>query len=193
VLDKPRFSLAAWLAVEVVIADDPQGDRHREFKQVQAAKVAHRMASGTHKRWQREVPASPQTGRLGKTAVEEMHVYPRSRGRVLWHIGRDLEKAAELLAAHRLDAHPCLQARSRSAWGRRRASLPRRRSGTKAVKITAGSNPTETIKIFLESRGMAVVDPEAEGLVARFAWRLDGRTYQRGSRAFIVKANNTRC
>ena len=103
-LDKPRFSLAAWLAVEVVIADDPQGDRHRELKQVQAAKVAHRIASGTHKRWQREVPASPQTGRLGKTAVEEMHVYPRSRGRVLWHIGRDLEKAAELLAAHRLGA-----------------------------------------------------------------------------------------
>jgi hypothetical protein len=37
-----------------------------------------------------------------KTRVTEMHVYPRSRGRVLRHIGKDLQQAVELLAEHHL-------------------------------------------------------------------------------------------
>lgn len=32
-----------------------------------------------------------------------MHVYPRSRGRILRHIGKDLETAVELLVDHHLD------------------------------------------------------------------------------------------
>lgn len=36
------------------------------------------------------------------TVVEEKHWYPRSRGRVLRHIGEDIEGAAELLVEHHL-------------------------------------------------------------------------------------------
>lgn len=87
--------VAAWLAVEMRVADDPQPDRASEFKRVQAAKLVHRLASGTHRRWEHERPG-------GQISVEEMHRYPQSRGRVLRHIGEQLEKAVELLAAHRL-------------------------------------------------------------------------------------------
>lgn len=85
----PRRAVAAWLAVEMIIQDDPQPDTKPEFKRVQAAKLVHKMASGTHKRWD---------GAPGGT--KELHVFPRSRGRVLRHIGSDLEQAVELLVAH---------------------------------------------------------------------------------------------
>jgi hypothetical protein len=84
----PRRVVAAWLAVEMIVRDDPQADRKAEFKQVQAAKLVHRMASGTHKRWGE-----------GSTATE-LHVYPRPRGRVLRHMGEALEEACELLVEH---------------------------------------------------------------------------------------------
>lgn len=84
----PRRVVAAWLAVEMIIRDDPQAERKAEFKQVQAAKLVHRMASGTHKRWGE-----------GPTATE-LHVYPRPRGRVLRHMGEALEQAVELLMQH---------------------------------------------------------------------------------------------
>ncbi|OBQ66271.1 hypothetical protein EB815_04095 [Mesorhizobium loti] len=85
----PRRMVAAWLAIEMIIRDDPQAERKTEFKRVQAAKLIHKMASGTHKRW-------------GEGAnVKELHVYPRSRGRVLRHIGEALEEATELLVQHR--------------------------------------------------------------------------------------------
>lgn len=80
----PSRVVAAWLAVEMIIRDDPQADRKAEFKQVQAAKLVHRMASGTHKKWGD-----------GETA-KELHVYPRSRGRVLRHVGEALAGAVEL-------------------------------------------------------------------------------------------------
>ncbi|TPL81889.1 hypothetical protein FJ948_27630 [Mesorhizobium sp. B2-3-12] len=85
----PRRVVAAWLAVEMIIRDDPQAERKAEFRQVQGAKLIHRMASGTHKRWGD-----------GATATE-LHVYPRPRGRVLRHMGEALEKACELLVEHR--------------------------------------------------------------------------------------------
>jgi hypothetical protein len=84
----PAAVVAAWLAVEMIIAADPQAERKTEFKRVQAAKLIHRMASGTHKRWG-EGPAAT-----------ELHVYPRSRGRVLRHIGEALERACELVIQH---------------------------------------------------------------------------------------------
>ncbi|RWM77249.1 MAG: hypothetical protein EOR81_19340 [Mesorhizobium sp.] len=83
----PRRVISAWLTVELAIRSDPQPETKSEFKQVQAAKLVHRMASGTHKRWG-EGPGA-----------KELHVYPRSRGRVLRHVGSDLEKAVELLVA----------------------------------------------------------------------------------------------
>lgn len=85
----PRRVVAAWLAVEMVIRDDPRAERKTEFKRVQAAKLVHKMASGTHKMW--------GTG----AEVKELHVYPRSRGRVLRHIGEALEEACALLIEHR--------------------------------------------------------------------------------------------
>ncbi|MCA0029246.1 hypothetical protein [Mesorhizobium sp. B263B2A] len=90
----PRRVVAAWLAVEMIIRDDPKAERKAEFKQVQAAKLVHRMASGTHKRWG-EGPAAT-----------ELHVYPRPRGRVLRHIGEALEQATELLIQHRATSLP---------------------------------------------------------------------------------------
>jgi len=83
----PRAVLAAWLAVEAKTAADPRSETKTEFKRVQAAKIVHRLASGTHKRWPH-----------GSGKVTELHVYPASRGNVLRHIGEDLERAAELLA-----------------------------------------------------------------------------------------------
>ncbi|WP_292635843.1 hypothetical protein [Mesorhizobium sp.] len=82
---EPSRVVAAWLAVEMIIRDDPQAERKAEFKQVQVAKLVHRMASGTHKRWGE-----------GPTA-KELHVYPRPRGRVLRHMGEALEDACGLL------------------------------------------------------------------------------------------------
>jgi hypothetical protein len=83
----PRLVLAAWLAVEAKTVTDPTAESSREYKQVQAAKIIHRLASGTHKRW---------PGGVGK--VTELHVYPSSRGNVLRYIGQDVERAAEMVA-----------------------------------------------------------------------------------------------
>ena len=83
----PERVLAAWLAVELAIRCDPQPDLRDEFKRVQAAKLVHRMASGTHRRWER------QTG-AGATVSTELHKYPASRGRVLRHLGEQIERAA---------------------------------------------------------------------------------------------------
>lgn len=85
----PRRVIVAWLSVEMAIAADPQADRKPEYKRVQAAKLVHKMASGTHKRWE-----------TGPGGAQELHVYPRSRGRVLRHIGEDVEEAAALLVEH---------------------------------------------------------------------------------------------
>ncbi|MDP2847374.1 MAG: hypothetical protein Q8O35_04195 [Humidesulfovibrio sp.] len=101
----PRLVVAAWLAVEMLIQDDPQPVQGTEFKRVQAAKVIHRMASGSHRRWVREV-ASPVWSGQKQDVIQELHVYPRSRGRVLRHLGEELESAVELLVDHHLaDIH----------------------------------------------------------------------------------------
>jgi hypothetical protein len=91
----PMKVLAAWLAVEMIFLDDPQPELKQHFKWVQGAKVVHRLASGSHKRWE-------QLDRDGKVRVVELHKYPRSRGRVLVHLGQQLEKAAELVVQHHL-------------------------------------------------------------------------------------------
>lgn len=98
----PAQVVAAWLAVEMITADDPQPVTTKEFAQVQAAKIVHRMVSGTHKRWEREVADPNWSGFRTKTVIEEKHWYPRSRGRVLRHIGADIEQAVELLAQNHL-------------------------------------------------------------------------------------------
>jgi hypothetical protein len=97
----PCLVIAAWLAFEMVTADDPQAVQSSEFKRVQAAKIIHRMASGTHRRWEQEI-ADPKAPWHKRIRITELHVYPRSRGRVLRHIGADVEKAVELLVDHHL-------------------------------------------------------------------------------------------
>jgi len=87
---EPYAPLAAILALEMLILNDPQPERKEHFKLVQAGKLIHRMASGSHKRWE-------HISTDGKVRVEEMHRYPRSRGRVLVHIGQKLQKVAELV------------------------------------------------------------------------------------------------
>jgi hypothetical protein len=84
----PRKVVVAWLALELAVRADPQPELKSDYKRVQAAKLVHRMASGTHKQW----GDGPN--------AKELHVYPRSRGRVLRHIGADIENAVELLADH---------------------------------------------------------------------------------------------
>jgi len=98
----PYLIIAAWLAVEMVTQDDAQPVRTKEFKQVQAAKLVHRLASGSHRRWEQEV-RDLNSPTLTKIRVTELHVYPRSRGRILRHIGEDLERAVELLVDHHLE------------------------------------------------------------------------------------------
>ncbi|MGV8865061.1 MAG: hypothetical protein ACOH2T_28415 [Pseudomonas sp.] len=90
----PLKVVAMALAVEMIIRDDPQADHKAEFKQVQAAKLVHRLASGTHKRW-------------GEGAAStELHVYPRSRGRVLRHIGEAALEVCELVVDHHAPSLP---------------------------------------------------------------------------------------
>lgn len=84
----PLKPLAAWLAIEMIFLADPQRENKQHFKRVQAAKIVHRLASGSHKRWE-------ITGYDGKPRVTELHKYPRSRGRVLVHMGQQLERVAE--------------------------------------------------------------------------------------------------
>ncbi|MER9353605.1 hypothetical protein NKI61_09905 [Mesorhizobium sp. M0514] len=83
----PRRVVAAWLAVEMIIAADPKAETKVEYKHVQAAKLVHKMASGSHKSWGDGPDAT------------ELHVYPRSRGRLLRHLGRDLDGAVSLLSS----------------------------------------------------------------------------------------------
>lgn len=89
----PYAVLAVWLAVALRHASDPQQERRIEFRLVQAGKVLHRMAGGSHKRWER-------TDSSGVPEVTELHKYPASRGRVLRHLGATLARAAGPLEAH---------------------------------------------------------------------------------------------
>lgn len=92
----PVEVLVAALAMEMLIRDDPQSDRKTEFKEVQTAKLVHRMASGSHQKW----GDGPTT--------KELHFYPRSRGRVLRHIGRAAMEACELIIGHHLTSIPTI-------------------------------------------------------------------------------------
>lgn len=92
----PIKPLAAWIAIELISIKDPQAERKQHFKRVQAAKLIHRMASGTHKTWHR-------TDSNGEVRVVTLQKYPRSRGKVLVHIGEQIEAACELIVSHHLN------------------------------------------------------------------------------------------
>lgn len=80
--------VAVWLSVEATVLSDPQAEAKQEFRRVQAAKIIHRMAGGEHKRWDREATA-------GRVVTTEMHKYTHSRGRILRHLGEQLQAAAD--------------------------------------------------------------------------------------------------
>lgn len=92
----PMRPLAAWIAVELITLNEPQSESNSHFKRVQAAKLIHRMASGSHRKWE-------QLNSVGEAISIEMHTYPRSRGKVLVHIGESIEKATELLVSYHLN------------------------------------------------------------------------------------------
>ena len=86
----PEKVIISWLSIQRVIQYDPEADTRPEFCRVQAAKLVHRLASGTRKSWE-HLDAS---GRIVRE--EKLEVYPRSRGLVLREIGRDIEKAVPI-------------------------------------------------------------------------------------------------
>lgn len=91
----PLRVLAEVLALQTAIRNDPQPDHRTEFRIVQLGKLVHRLAGGSHRKWER-------TTRAGMPNVIELHRYRPSRGRVLRHLGATLEHAEELLEAELL-------------------------------------------------------------------------------------------
>ena len=100
----PLRVLEAWLVVELAVRLDSQPDGSPEFKRVQGAKLLHRLASGSHKRWEREVPRRIANHFTTETVVTELHKYPHSRGKILRYLGRDLEEACELVVSTHIGA-----------------------------------------------------------------------------------------
>lgn len=95
---KPERLVAIALAVHALIEDAPEKcHRIPDWRIVGIAKAAHRLASGTHKVW--PVPQSD-----GSVKHIEMHVYPRSSGRVLRHLGEMIENGCELVIDRHLAA-----------------------------------------------------------------------------------------
>jgi hypothetical protein len=81
---EPHRLLAIYLGVSALMEDDLGSHRVKEFRIVQVAKAVHRLASGTHRRWENHYAGSGQI---------ELHAYPRSSGLVLRRIGDAIEKA----------------------------------------------------------------------------------------------------
>lgn len=79
----PRKVLEAWITIMLTVRNDPKAEIKAEFQEVQVAKLVHRLVSGTHKRW---------------SSGQELHKYPRSRGRVLRHLGQQITACCELLS-----------------------------------------------------------------------------------------------
>lgn len=89
--------LALYLGVCAAIEDDRDAhQRNAEYRQVQAAKAIHRLASGTHRTW--DFPLAD-----GTTAPLHLHVYPLSRGLVLRRIGEAVEGRCRRLAVREVD------------------------------------------------------------------------------------------
>lgn len=85
----PHQVLAIWLAVTLCHRGDVQPERKITYRSVQAAKVIHRLAGGTHKRWDSQD--------VDGAGVTELHKYPSSRGAVLRHVGSTAAWAAQPL------------------------------------------------------------------------------------------------
>lgn len=93
---KPQRLLAIHLAITALIEEDPGSHRVKEFRLVQVAKAAHRLASGYHRVW-------PQQDKNGRPFRIELHAYARSTGRVLRLIGQMIEERCEWATEKHLD------------------------------------------------------------------------------------------
>lgn len=93
----PERVLATWLVVRRAIEADPEPDEKPEFRRVQAAKLVHRLASGSHRRWEREVSVPVGRYSVRRKDTTEMHKYPHSRGKILRVLGADIEDACSLV------------------------------------------------------------------------------------------------
>ena len=98
----PSRVVETWLVVELAVRLDSQPDGTPEFKRVQGAKLLHRLASGSHKRWEQQVPRRIANHFTSETIVTELHKYPHSRGKVLRYLGQDLEDACELVVTEHI-------------------------------------------------------------------------------------------
>lgn len=94
---KPERLLAIAVAVSALIEDAPEvTHRTREWRIVAIAKATHRLASGYHRVWE----VRDENGNVAQRT--EMHVYPRSSGRVLRYLGEMIERECELVIDHHL-------------------------------------------------------------------------------------------
>jgi hypothetical protein len=93
---KPERLLAIHLAITALIEEDPSSHRVKEFRLVQVAKAAHRLASGYHRVW-------PMQNKNGRDFRIELHIYAASRGNVLRLIGQAIEERCEWATAKHLD------------------------------------------------------------------------------------------
>jgi hypothetical protein len=111
---KPERLLAIHMAVSALIEDDAGSHRVKEFRIVQVAKAAHRLASGTHQRW--DVPMDD-----GSTRLVEFHAYPKSSGKVLRVIGAAIEELCSSVTERDLQA---LRVSKRERFGKHPSQLP---------------------------------------------------------------------
>jgi len=104
---KPDRILSIYLAVCALIEDDRGSHRVEEFRIVQVAKAVHRLASGSHQRW--DVPLIN-----GTTAPLIRHTYPKSAGIVLRIMGRQIEECCRTVSERAVDE---IRDSKRAAYG----------------------------------------------------------------------------
>ncbi len=101
----PARLLAVAVAVHALIENGPASvHRVSDYRIVAIAKAAHRLASGYH----RIFAVPDKHGRVMQRT--EMHVYPRSSGRVLRHLGEAIERECELVIQKHLASVIALKA-----------------------------------------------------------------------------------
>lgn len=86
----PEKIIASWLTIVFALEADADAISSPEFQRVQAAKLVHRLASGTRKTW-------VQVNADGTERIDKLEIYPRSRGRILRILGKQIERACESL------------------------------------------------------------------------------------------------
>jgi hypothetical protein len=111
---KPERLLAIHMAVSALIEDDAGSHRIKEYRIVQVAKAAHRLASGTHEHW--DIPRDD-----GSTRAVAFHAYPKSSGRVLRVIGAAIEELCSAVTQRDLEAVRDLK---RERFGKHPSQLP---------------------------------------------------------------------